>query len=91
MVDRTAKSRPPLWQRLDQQEKMRGGNVVRIGGEVQGFTENSLSLSQKQQLTRQYEKQSCYYETLKKGDYKGSPHVKDLVKLNRNKQSNKLL
>ena len=31
--------RSPMWQRLEQQEKVRGdGDIVHIGGEVQAFT-----------------------------------------------------
>ena len=89
--------REPLWQRLDQQEKVRGdGDIVHIGGEVQGFTESSLTPKEKQQLANKYEKQSLYYETLKSRGYNPiveatSSNVKDLIKLNQNRKSNKLL
>ena len=89
--------RAPLWQRLEQQEKVRGdGDIVHIGSEVQGFTENSLTTSEKRNLNDRYEKQSMYYETLRQRGYNpvveyASSKVKDLVKLSDNKKANKLL
>ena len=89
--------RSPLWQRLEQQEKVRGnGDIVHIGGEVQGFTESSLTSTEKRQLNDKYEKQSLYYETLKSRGYKpvvdySSSRVKDLINLNIHRKSNKLL
>ena len=89
--------RSPMWQRLEQQEKVRGdGDIVHIGGEVQGFTENSLTTSEKRNLNDRYEKQSMYYETLRQRGYNpvveyASSKVKDLVKLSDNKKANKLL
>ena len=89
--------RAPLWQRLEQQEKVRGdGDIVHIGGEVQGFTENTLTTSEKRNLNNRYEKQSMYYETLRQRGYNpvveyASSKVKDLIKLSENKKSNKLL
>mgnify|MGYP003636440527 CR=1 FL=1 len=50
--------RSPMWQRLEQQEKVRGdGDIVHIGGEVQGFTENSLTTTEKRKLNDRYKKQ----------------------------------
>ena len=89
--------RLPLWQRLEQQEKVRGdGDIVHIGGEVQGFTENTLTPAEKRNLNDRYEKQSMYYETLRQRGYNPvveytSSKVKDLVKLSESKKSNKLL
>ena len=89
--------RAPLWQRLEQQEKVRGdGDIVHIGSEVQGFTENSLTTSEKRNLNDRYEKQSMYYETLRQRGYNPvveytSSKVKGLVKLSENKKANKLL
>ena len=89
--------RSPLWQRLEQQEKVRGdGDIIHIGGEVQGFTENSLTSAEKKQLDDKYEKQSLYYETLKSRGYNSvvdfsSSKVKDLINLNIHRKSNKLL
>ena len=89
--------RSPLWQRLEQQEKVRGdGDIVHIGGEVQGFTESSLTSSERKKLADQYEKQSLYYETLKSRGYNpvvdfSSSKVKDLINLNIHRKSNKLL
>ena len=90
-------TRAPLWQRLEQQEKVRGdGDIVHIGSEVQGFTENALTTSDKRNLNDRYEKQSMYYETLRSRGYNPvveltSSKVKDLVKLSDNKKANKLL
>ena len=89
--------RAPLWQRLEQQEKVRGdGDIVHIGSEVQGFTENSLTTSEKRNLNDRYEKQSMYYETLLQRGYNPvveytSSKFKDLVKLSESKKANKLL
>ena len=89
--------RAPLWQRLEQQETVRGdGDIVHIGGEVQGFTENTLTTSEKRNLNNRYEKQSMYYETLRQRGYNpvveyASSKVKDLVKLSESKKANKLL
>ena len=89
--------RSSIWQRLEQQEKTRGdGDIVHIGGEVQGFTENSLTTSEKRNLNDRYEKQSMYYETLRQRGYNPvveytSSKVKDLVKLSENRKANKLL
>jgi hypothetical protein len=61
--------RSSIWQRLEQQEKIRGdGDIVHIGGEIQGFTENTLTPTEKRKLNDEYGKQSLYYETLKVGD-----------------------
>ena len=58
--------RSSIWQKLEQQEKVRGdGDIVHIGGEVQGFTENTLTPAEKRELNDEYGKQSLYYETLK--------------------------
>ena len=89
--------RVPLWQRIEQPEKVRGnGDIVHIGGEVQGFTENSLTLAERQDLTNKYENQSLYYETLKSRGYNpvvefSTAKVKDLVELGKNRKANKLL
>ena len=89
--------RSSIWQKLEQQEKVRGdGDIVHIGGEVQGFTENTLTPAEKRELNDEYGKQSLYYETLKSIGYNPviesrSSNVKDLVKLNQNRKSNKLL
>jgi|TARA_R110000744_G_scaffold85654_3_gene167367 hypothetical protein len=80
--------RAPMWQRLEQHEKVRGdGDIVHIGGEVQGFTENSLTTSEKKKLNNKYEKQSMYYETLRQRGYTSSK----VIKLNKSKKINKLL
>jgi hypothetical protein len=89
--------RSSIWQKLAQQEKVRGqGDIVHIGGEVQGFTENTLTRAEKQELNDEYGKQSLYYETLKSRGYNPvvesrSSNVKDLVKLNQTRKDNKLL
>ena len=89
--------RASIWQRLEQQEKTRGdGYIVHIGGEIQGFTENTLTPTEKRKLNDEYGKQSLYYETLKSRGYNpvveySSSRVKDLVKTTESRKANKLL
>ena len=89
--------RSSIWQRLEQQEKVRGnGDIVHIGGEIQGFTENTLTPSEKRELNDEYGKQSLYYETLRSRGYNpvveySSSRVKDLVKTTESRKANKLL
>ena len=89
--------RSSIWQRLEQQEKILGyGDIVCIGGEIQGFTENTLTPTEKRKLNDEYGKQSLYYETLKSRGYNpvveySSSRVKDLVKITESKKANKLL
>ena len=89
--------RSSIWQRLEQQEKTRGdGDIVHIGGEIQGFTENTLTPTEKRKLNDEYGKQTLYYETLKSRGYNpvveySSSRVKDLVKITESKKANKLL
>ena len=89
--------RSSIWQRLEQQEKIRGdGDIVHIGGEIHGFPENTLPPTEKRKLNDEYGKQSLYYETLKSRGYNpvveySSSRVKDLVKITESKKANKLL
>ena len=89
--------RSSIWQRLEQQEKIRGdGDIVHIGGEIQGFTENTLTPSEKRELNDEYGKQSLYYETLRSRGYNpvveySSSRVKDLVKTTESRKANKIL
>ena len=89
--------RSSIWQRLEQQEKIRGdGDIVNIGGEIKGITENTLTPTEKRKLNDEYGKQSLYYETLKSRGYNpvveySSSRVKDLVKITESKKANKLL
>ena len=89
--------RSSVWQRLEQQEKVRGdGDIVHIGGEIQGFTENTLTPAEKRELNNKYGKESLYYETLNCRGYNPvvesrSSNIKDLIKLNQTRKDNKLL
>jgi hypothetical protein len=89
--------RSSVWQRLEQQEKVRGdGDIVHIGGEIQGFTENTLTPAEKRELNNKYGKESLYYETLNSRGYNPvvesrSSNIKDLIKLNQTRKDNKLL